>query len=97
MASTRCIKRKIAEVQEQFHKEAPQLAAWSSVDTLSSSEIAKLSQLQMSGSEIEEAGVSPYSYSDPSELPAKMKLLASLPELEKELNQVQLQFEQNKK
>ena len=97
MASTRCIKRKIAEVQEQFQKEAPQLAAWSSVETLSSSEIPKLSQLQMSGSEIEEAGVSPYSYSDPSELPAKMKLLASLPELEKELNQVQLQFEQKNK
>ena len=97
MAATRQIKRKIAELEEQFQQAAPKLAAWSSVQALSSSEVPKLEQLQMSGREIEEAGVSPYSFTDPSELPAKLKLLSTLPQLEQELNQVQVQWQHNKK
>ena len=93
MAATRQIKRKIAELEEQLVQAAPKLAAWSSVQALSSSEVPKLEQLQMSGREIEEAGVSPYSYTDPSEVPARLKLLSTLPQLEQELNQVQVQWE----
>jgi hypothetical protein len=97
MASNRQIKRKIAEIEAELKAAAPKLTAWSSVDELSSSQVPKLEQLQMSSSEAEEAGVSSYSYTDPSELPAKIKLLSSLPKLEQELNEVQEQFEVSKK
>ena len=97
MASNRQIKRKIAEIEDELKAVAPKLTAWSSVDELSSSQVPKLDQLQMSSSEAEEAGVSSYSYTDPSELPAKIKLLSSLPKLEQELNEVQEQFEVSKK
>ena len=97
MAATRQIKRKLADIEEQLAQAAPKLAAWSSVLALSSSEVPKLEQLQMSGREIEEAGVSSYSYTDPSEVPARLKLLSTLPQLEQELNQVQVQWQHNKK
>ena len=97
MASGRQIKRKVAEVEEQFKEAAPKLTAWTSAEVLSSSQVPKLYELQMTSSEVEEAGVSSYSYTDPSELPAKMKLLSCLPELEKEVNEIENQWEINKK
>jgi hypothetical protein len=97
MASTRQIKRKVEEIEQQFKEAAPKLTAWTSAEVLSSSQVPKLDELHMSSSEVEEAGVSSYSYTDPSELPAKIKLLSSLPKLEQELNEVQEQFEVNKK
>ncbi len=97
MASTRQIKRKVEEIEQQFKEAAPKLTAWTSAEVLSSSQVPKLDELHMSSSEVEEAGVSSYSYTDPSELPAKIKLLSSLPQLEQELNEVQNQWEVNKK
>ena len=97
MASSRCIKRKVAEIEDQFKQAAPKLTAWTSAEVLSSSEVPKLSQLHMTSTEVEAAGVSPYSYTDPSELPAKMKLLSSLPKLEEELDEMQGKWEANKK
>ena len=97
MASGRQIKRKVAEVEQQFKEAAPKLTAWTSAEVLSSSQVPKLDELHMTSSEVEEAGVSSYSYTDPSELPAKMKLLSSLPELEKEVNEIENQWEINKK
>ena len=60
MASNRQIKRKIAEIEAELKAAAPKLTAWSSVDELSSSQVPRLEQLQMSSSEAEEAGVSSY-------------------------------------
>ena len=97
MAANRQIKRKVAEVEQEFKDSAPQLTAWTSAEVLSSSQVPKLDELHMTTSEVEEAGVSSYSYTDPSELPAKIKLLSSLPQLEQELNEVQKQWEVNKK
>ena len=97
MASGRQIKRKVAEIEQQFKEAAPKLTAWTSAEVLSSSQVPKLDELHMTSSEVEEAGVSSYSYTDPSELPAKMKLLSSLPELEKEVNEIENQWEINKK
>ena len=70
MASTRQIKRKVEEIEQQFKEAVPKLTAWTSAEVLSSSQVPKLDQLQMSSSEAEDAGVSSYSYTDPSELPA---------------------------
>ena len=97
MASGRQIKRKVAEVEQQFKEAAPKLTAWTSAEVLSSSQVPKLDELHMTSSEVEEAGVSSYSYTDPSELPAKMKLLSSLPQLEQEVNEIENQWEINKK
>ena len=88
MAANRQIKRKVAEVEQEFKDSAPQLTAWTSAEVLSSSQVPKLEELHMTSSEVEEAGVSSYSYTDPSGLPAKIKLLSSLPQLEQELNEV---------
>jgi hypothetical protein len=95
--STRQIKRKVEEIEQQFKEAVPKLTAWTSAEVLSSSQVPKLDERHMSSSEVEEAGVSSYSYTDPSELPAKIKLLSSLPQLEQELNEVQNQWEVNKK
>ena len=97
MASGRQIKRKVAEIEQQFKEAAPKLTAWTSAEVLSSSQVPKLDELHMTSSEVEEAGVSSYSYTDPSELPAKLKLLSSLPQLEKEVNEIENQWEINKK
>jgi hypothetical protein len=93
----RCIKAKIAEIQEQFVQNAPKPAAWSSVQVLSSSQVKELKALQMSGDEMNKAGVSAYSFTDPSEVPANIKMLSTLPELEKELDKVQAEVSELKK
>ena len=95
--ANRCIKRKIAELEKEFEQGAPKLTAWSSVEVLSSSQVQKLAQLKMTGNEMEEAGVSPYSFTDPSELPAKVKMLSTLPQLEKEIGQTKAECDQYKR